>query len=284
MSNGILSKENEEHSLKMLAAQSILYDIAKRFTFVVVLFSVVLPLILSVVEFFITNTGIQTVIYSISICSIIISFFLNKQVKKKKELAALIQQKFDVYVYNMPWNISLFGRDKNVDYEIEKYCRKIIDNPKKKEDLKNWYTASIDDKELLDGILSCQRTNCFWDIELRKRYRALIMIISGLICAAIIVPSLMFKETLLDVIARIFFVTPIFSWVSDTVVQLNEDIEELSEIDDVLKDTSEKQMDDLQQIQRMLYEHRKSCYKIPSIFYRLFKNHDEDLMHGTFSN
>lgn len=136
MSNGILSKENEEHSLKMLAAQRILYDIAKRFTFVVVLFSVVLPLILSVVELFITNTGIQTVIYSISICSIIISFFLNKQVKKKKELAALIQQKFDVYVYNMPWNISLFGRNKTLTTKQKNIVIKLLIIRRKKKILK----------------------------------------------------------------------------------------------------------------------------------------------------
>ena len=38
-------------------------------------------------------------------------------------------------------------------------------------------------------------------------------------------------------------------------------------------------MDDLQNIQRMIFEHRKGCYAIPDFIYKLFKDNDEDKAH-----
>ena len=43
-------------------------------------------------------------------------------------MAAFIQQKFDTYVYTMPWNRRIFGDDKNVSSEIAQYSEKILSN------------------------------------------------------------------------------------------------------------------------------------------------------------
>lgn len=268
----------------MLAAQRSIYDIAKKVSLVAVMLSVVFPFALSVIELFVTSHATKTITYILSILSLLFSFFSNKKVKEMKEAAALIQQKFDLYVFDMPWNNSLFGRDKNIEHIIEKYSRKIISVPSKKQKLKNWYTASIDDKEHLAGILSCQRENYIWDVGLRKRYKIAVLTLSFSIISVILILGIVFKETLVDVFARIFFVTPILQWFFGIWEQINEDIDSLSGIDEVINDTSEKQMDDLQQIQRMIYEHRKNCYAIPNLFYQYFKDNDEDLAHRTFSN
>ena len=37
-------------------------------------------------------------------------------------------------------------------------------------------------------------------------------------------------------------------------------------------------MDDLQDIQKALYEHRKGCYTIPNLIYNIFKKNDEDIV------
>ena len=35
-------------------------------------------------------------------------------------------------------------------------------------------------------------------------------------------------------------------------------------------------MDELQDIQRTIFEHRKECYAIPNFIYQIFKDNDED--------
>ncbi|WP_455580782.1 S-4TM family putative pore-forming effector, partial [Dysosmobacter sp.] len=90
----------------------------------------------------------------------------------KKELAASIQQKFDIYVYTMPWDNRIFGKNKNLNQKIAEYSKKLLSNAKEKQMLYNWYASPVDEKELYDGILSCQRENYSWDVGIRKRYRS----------------------------------------------------------------------------------------------------------------
>ena len=35
-------------------------------------------------------------------------------------------------------------------------------------------------------------------------------------------------------------------------------------------------MEDLQDIQRVIFQHRKDCYVIPEFIYNIFKDNDED--------
>lgn len=37
-----------------------------------------------------------------------------------------------------------------------------------------------------------------------------------------------------------------------------------------------KTMEDLQDIQKVIFQHRKGCYAIPEIIYNIFKDNDED--------
>lgn len=50
MNNGIVCRQNEEKSIKCLAAQRQIYNEVKKFDNVGIVFSVVLPLILSVLQ------------------------------------------------------------------------------------------------------------------------------------------------------------------------------------------------------------------------------------------
>ena len=144
-------------------------------------------------------------------------------------MAAFIQQKFDTYVYTMPWNRRIFGDDKNVSSEIAQYSEKILSNNAEKEKLKNWYTVEADRKPLNEG--------------------------------------------------RIAFWAPMLQWLFETVKMLNDDLENLNELDVAINSKEEKSMEDLQDIQKLIYEHRKGCLTIPNFFYGYFKDNDEDRAH-----
>ena len=65
-------------------------------------------------------------------------------------------------------------------------------------------------------------------------------------------------------------------WLLETIDSLDEDIDRLSELSDTLNGCRQYQMNELQEIQQMIFEHRKNCQAIPNIVYKLFKNNDED--------
>ena len=280
MSNGINARQNEENSIAMLAAQRQLYRDAKWYNTLFTAFAVWVPFSLAVIILIVPqNVAWQYASYIISIGSMVFSFVVDKWIDEKKELAAFIQQKFDVYVYSMPWNDRVFGQNRNVNHKIVENSRKILSEQKEKDSLYNWYTPAIDNKNLLEGILFCQKENCWWDVALRKRFRAISILMIIVLGMTIFMLGLLNNESVAQLLGRFAFVVPMISWLLNTVKQLNKDIKSLNALDGNINDNKDKTMDDLQDIQRMIYEHRKGCYAIPDFIYKLFKDNDEDKAH-----
>lgn len=280
MSNGIRSRQNEEHSIEMLAAQRQLYNDAKAVNCVYIALSVWFPFALSILLVFVTqNTPLEIVSYIISIISMLVSLCIDNYIKKRKELAASIQQKFDIYVYQMPWNERLFGKNRNLNHEIAEHCKLIMSKEKEKKALYDWYTPVVDEKFINDGILACQRENQWWDVGIRKRYRLACYITIIIMTVIVFGIGIIRDEKVVKLLWRFAFVAPMVQWLIDTVKQLNEDIGNLKEMDEIINDESVKSMDDLQDIQAKIYEHRKGCLAIPNFFYNAFKENDEDNAH-----
>lgn len=293
MSNGINNRQNEEKCIKMLAAQRTLYSKAKHIDSFAFTLSVVIPLIFSFFEIFIDTEVFQTILYyfdlsinsdvfcfvsySLTVVLIVVSHMLDDFSEIKRETAAYIQQKFDTYVYNMNWNNLLFGNNRNADEEIETYSNRIFNNPRKKEELKNWYSPNVDSKDLKHGILLCQKENIRWDKNLRKRFIVLIKIITIIICSIVIILGFMKKDDILKCISRFAFIAPLLDWLYSSCKKIQKDIIMLKELQEIVDNDSDKQMSDLQEIQKLIYEHRKDNFIIPDWFYKLFKNSDESL-------
>lgn len=277
MSNGIAMRQNEEKAITMLAAQRQLYNDAKRFDAISVMLSVWFPFVMALILLFLPEeSSWKSVSYILAIVSMLFSFAVDKRIDDKKKLAAYIQQKFDVYVYNMPWNERIFGKDKNVNQDIVTYSKHIMENDGEKKRLNNWYTPAVDNKELLTGILLCQRENFRWDVGLRKRYRLVSVIMIVLLCSFVLAMGLWKNESVAMLLWRLAFIVPMLEWLFDTVKTLNKDMERSIELDDIINNDVPKTIDELQDIQKMIFEHRKECYVIPNFIYQIFKDNDED--------
>lgn len=277
MSNGIAARQNENNSIAMLAAQRQLYRDAKKFNTLSVALSVWIPFALAVILLFIPeNAEWKYLSYILSIVSMIFSFVIDKCIEEKKQLAAFIQQKFDVYVYTMPWDKRIFGKDKNIDHEIATYSKKVLKNPQEKNKLKDWYTPGVDEKNTIDGILACQRENFWWDVGLRKRFRFASVTLIIILFVAILTMGLWKNERITELLWRLSFVVPMLKWLLDTVKKLNKDISTLQELDGDINNNEMKTMDDLQDIQKVIFQHRKGCYAIPECIYNICKDNDED--------
>ena len=197
MSNGIAVRQNEEKAIAMLAAQRQLYNDAKKLGTISIVLSVWLPFAMALILLFLPEESTcKNVSYILAIVSMLFSFVVDKHINDKKKLAAFIQQKFDVYVYNMPWDERIFGKQKNVNQDIVTYSKQIIENSDKKERLYNWYTPTVDNRDLLTSILLCQRENLSWDVGLRKRYRLSSIIMIVFLCSLVIVMGLWQNESI----------------------------------------------------------------------------------------
>lgn len=280
MSNGINQRQNEEKCVAMLAAQRPLYNDAKKLDWTSTVLSVLIPFLLSCILLFVSkDSPVGVISYIVSIVSMIFSFCVSGHIKNEKRMAAFIQQKFDTYVYTMPWNRRIFGDDKNVSSEIAQYSEKILSNNAEKEKLKNWYTVEADRKPLNEGILVCQRENFTWDAGLRKRFRRLSIGVVVLLSGAVLIMGVILNESVIELLCRIAFWAPMLQWLFETVKMLNDDLENLNELDVAINSKEEKSMEDLQDIQKLIYEHRKGCLTIPNFFYGYFKDNDEDRAH-----
>lgn len=92
-----------------------------------------------------------------------------------------------------------------------------------------------------------------------------------------------YRRDTVKLLWRFAFVAPMLEWLLSTISQLNEDINDLQELDESINSDELKSMEDLQDIQKLIFEHRKNCFAIPNFFYKLFKDNDEDRAHRTAS-
>ena len=284
MSNGIRLRQNEEHSIEMLAAQRQLYSNAKRYDWLSTVLSVWIPFGMAIILVFIPEDSLARIVsYIVSITSAVISFIVDGIINNKKELAAAIQQKFDTYIYNMPWDTRIFGKNRNLNNEIAVYSSKILSDEEEKKSLYDWYTPLVDEKELKEGILSCQRENVWWDVGLRKRFKMGSIMAIIILCIAVFIMGICKNESTVKLLSRFAFVAPMLEWLFSTIKQLNKDINELQELDEIINDDESKSIEDLQDIQKLIFIHRKDCFAIPNFFYKHFKDNDEDKAHRAAS-
>lgn len=190
-----------------------------------------------------------------------------------KYLYALIFWRAEIIHIHSSFGGSFYRKKFFIDSE------KILSNNAEKEKLKNWYTVEADRKPLNEGILVCQRENFTWDAGLRKRFRRLSIGVVVLLSGAVLIMGVILNESVIELLCRIAFWAPMLQWLFETVKMLNDDLENLNELDVAINSKEEKSMEDLQDIQKLIYEHRKGCLTIPNFFYGYFKDNDEDRAH-----
>lgn len=280
MNNGIVERQNEDKYINYLAAQRQLYNEAKKLDGIGILFSVILPLVFALLQLLDSdNTYLNAVSYVLTILSMISSLILSSYVENKKELAAEVQQHFDVYVYQMPWDDKLFGQQKSVTHIVAEKSKLLLRKTGERERLVDWYRPEIGTVGLEKGIFMCQKENYNWDVCLRKRFRLASFIVIGILSILIFSLGIAKDETVAMLLCRFVFIIPMFQWLFETVKQLNKDIKNLNELDELIGSSGSKSMDELQEIQSKIYIHRRSCYAVPNKFYEKYKDNDEDVAH-----
>ena len=175
----ISTTQNLLPNIQLLAAQRYLYSYAKRLSVIRPLLAGATLIVGSVAGALWTEAQPWAALAGI-IVALLNGICLDSLQDRFRKDAANIQEDFDCNVLNLPWNEVLAGRRPAAE-EVHEAAKK--DRSARKAPLENWYPDIIDSLPLHQARVICQRTNCWWDSKLRRRYRIIVLIALGLISA-----------------------------------------------------------------------------------------------------
>lgn len=180
MNNGIGDRQNTPDNLQLLAAQRVFYAKAKKLAAIQAWLAGGVPIIAAVMTGFYPKSVGWAAIIGIAV-ALADTCFLDPKQSELRKCAANTQEKFDCEVLQIQHNEALEGACP-IPEEIFKAQKQYRPDPKAP--LLDWYPKMAAQLPMPLGRLICQRTNLWWDSELRRRYRKWVVIAVVIIGAA----------------------------------------------------------------------------------------------------
>lgn len=273
----IQEKQNLPESLEKLAAQRFLYGCAKKMrnmSVLLILFVAVLGLVASV-------WAKQDFIQHVPILILLI-WFLDQQLFKKRESgykteAATIQEDFDCFVLDLPWP-SHKGLQRPTSDRVRQLAVAAKSKPEALEELKNWYAPEEIPPDPILSRVSCQRMNCWWDVNLRRRWTAVLKWSFWVFAVLVLFLSVVTEITVFKLIAVIASNIRILAW---GLREINDQDEAIARVDRIHRYISnlcgekEISLNDVRRIQDEIFEHRRLNPPVPDWFYWFGRDRQE---------
>lgn len=173
--SGISERQNEPKNLRLLAAQRQLYTEEKHWTYLWYIVATTIALLVSgALNAF---SGYAAMITLFAAIVAIGEIFLLPVIRKRRTLAAGIQELFDCEVLQLPWNrfIAQPPDPHEIDWAVERFMRR-KNQTAEWDSLRKWYGYSplIKTAALPQARLECQQENLYWDAGLRRFWRGLL--------------------------------------------------------------------------------------------------------------
>lgn len=272
MPNLIDVTQNEILQLQRLAAQSYLYSKAKSLKILQSILSIPGVLVFSGLVAIYPGAKVWAALYGLSV-AVLDATVIDKKQKELRNLAAKIQELFDCDVLKLEWNKLLLRLRPEHEVILEnaaKYQR--VNSAFEK--LRDWYPVSLNKLPLPLARLVCQRANCWWDMNLRRRYSQGVVIVSIILAVIVFLIGLIGGMTLEKFILAVLApLMPLFLWAIREYREQSEAAEEqtslkssIEEVWDsaISKNISTRQVEETsRRIQDKIYMLRRNN---PSIF------------------
>lgn len=265
--NNINAKQNSKKSQEMIVAQHYTYREAKLWVFILFIISVIIPLCINIGLIWIKNETIAAIISFFSIITLIITELIRNKIAKIKEIAASIQQLFDISVFGLK-NDFCINKDKVFAY-LRKYKNK--DWVRKA----NWYTVS-NNVEHNKAVFYCQKENIDWTQSLSKKFKSLLYLLISLLVVMVVLNFIFINDSIIHIISVIITSLPLLSYVYCGLVKIKNDDDALDElnkytlvIEGILKTSKDIDLY-IENLQWMIFYFRKNKYLIPDWFDKLY--------------
>lgn len=286
--NQISVKQNQGKYLKYLAAQRQLYDEAKKWYGGALGAGILIAIIGN--AFFLTRTWdfVPPLISLLAVAiALIDSFALPHIADKRRKDAAKIQEAFDCDVLEIPWNQYLGARPaaEAIYQAAERYKSK--HSSQEWESLRNWYTpAGLEEMDLPQARVACQRENIWWDSELRRKYASWVTIVTIVLFVVLIVWGVVSNWSLRDLLGPFSFSISLLiigCKHREAHLKAAERLDKLRGLADALwRNVQEHTLTDdetvrqSRELQTQIFQHRSSTVPVFSWFYNRLRKQFEN--------
>lgn len=287
--NEIPKNQNTQKQLERLAAQRELYSSAKKWHMAQIITTVLLPVVLATISIYHNELAIASAIFGVSAFVFDISI-MEIEIERKKKKAAKIQELFDCDVLKIPKSPLKTVDDITVEEVLSHYKAhiKIETNVEK---IRDWYSPLVGKLSLKTARILCQRTNCWWDSKLRQRYSSFLRYTAIIVFGIIMLLGYFANLTLIEFTLIVSALVPFFQFSikqakdnREAALRLNDLVSYSIQIwNEALKNSCDEKtmIINSRRLQDEIFEHRSKSPLILDIYYRLFRDEDEDLMNRT---
>lgn len=272
--NNLYVKQNNSRFLELLTAQHYAYKIAKRINYVRYVFSILLPIVISILLIWFKNEIFIAICSYVSVLFIFLSQLLSYLIEKYKSDAAMIQQTFDCELYEISSHFDI-----NYDV-IDRYLSKYKNKEYNRKN--NWYSDySKLTKE--EAIFMCQKENVDWTTRTSKNFIILLCLVFFLSLIPIVIGFVVSGYTLNRLLSSMMIVSPFVSFVISSIFAVMKENKAVYELEIKLSNYIELlkhnvlNNDKLVQLQSYIYLYRKDKFLIPDFFDKLFYKKNKEL-------
>jgi hypothetical protein len=285
--NSIPQEQNKHCQLERLAAQRQLYSDAKTLQIINVIISVPLVITWSILVAIFPKMAVYAGLWGISVTFLDILVFARLQ-KSEQEKAAKIQQLFDCEVLQFNWSSLNCGIRLDPETIIDASTRFKRKYPNYST-LQNWYPVSVGQLPIYQARIICQRSNIWWDAQLRRRYSKWVITVLIALTTVVfligLIGGLTLEKFLLAVLAPL---TPAFVFGLRQYIEHNEAATRL----DRLKENAEALLQEVikgrftpqdferesYSLQAQIYDNRRRSPLIFDWLYSRLRRKDEEQM------
>lgn len=255
--------------MEKLAAQRLLYrrsKLARNVGMLMVLTIAVLALIGAVAQ----NKDFN---YGVALAALFTwffdQFFLKEIEGKNKKEAAAIQEDFDCAVLDIPWPAHKRVKRQTRD-RIRQLAAQANKNSEIVKKLRDWYTPSAIPEDKTQAQIHCQRMNCWWDVDLRKRWRTVLSVAFWVFVVIAILLAIVFGITVAKFVALVASGLRILAWGIGELKGQDSAIKNVQEIHEMLNAAEEDTNITGTQIrcfQDEIFDHRRTNPPVPEWFF-----------------
>src|SRR5260370_6151369 len=284
MQNTISHDQNTPQQLERLAAQRYLYSRAKNMLKIQTAFDLLTPIVIAILVAFFPAFDVYGAPIAVGVA--VFDFFLDQYQSSRKKQAADIQEMFDCDVFGLECQ-ELKVRRRPIAEIIMDAAKKYRRTDPTYSYMQNWYPPVVEKISLPLARLVCQRINCWWDVELRRRYVQGVVIIALVITFIVILLSIhngmSIGKFFLVIVAPLL---PTYIWaIREYLGQTDaaNEKEELRKYTEELwrkalkKELTTQQLDqEARTLQDEIYNHRRTKPFILDWFYKRLRNEQKD--------
>lgn len=272
----IEKKQNEDEILRMLYSARKNYNLAEKYFIFLSVFTVI-PIILN-------RLPDSSVVRMIGIfISYILVIIFGLIFQKKIRMGAYTKEYIDRILYGLDMildktevkMIKAEASKLSLKYE-EEYLKQISNNGENKiRGVRDWYYINKERRSDLENIYQCQCQNIYWDKELNKVLKYILGIISFSLLIVLLVISR--DKTILNFLSELYAFVPVLSAIVYFFIENNKykinatSLETFVNMFNEIKN-EEARKTCIENIQKAIFERRKSTMIIPDILHKINSN------------